>query len=282
MGERKDIAIVGSGKVGTALGVLARRAGWRVVVVAGREASSAAAAAGAADLVLLTVPDGAIAVVCDELAGAGAFRSGAVVAHCSGALASDVLASARETCGCAVGSMHPLQAFPSAEAAVATLGGAFFFCEGDDAAVSVLERLAESIGGRAVRIAPGAKALYHAAAAMACNHLTALLDAAAAMCEQAGIDRATAMEALGPMVRATIENVASMGPEAALTGPVARGDVETVRRHLAALADCPPALRGFYRAAATWTARLAEGKGAAGPAAIMEIRRLLADTEGGA
>ncbi len=291
MTEPTDIAIIGAGRVGTALGVLAGGSGYRVVAVADAKADaaeicakaigpsarvrSAAQAAGAGQIVLLTVNDDAIEGLCNELAGANAFGEGAVVAHCSGVLDSGVLASARRCCRCAVGSMHPLQTFPSAEAAVAKLPAAMFFCEGDERAVAALRRLVEAVGGTFVQIDAAHKALYHAAATMACNDLAALLDAAATLCEDAGIGRDTSLPAMEPLVRATVDNVFAAGPAEALTGPIARGDVETVRRHLAALADCKPDLRTFYRAAAVWTCELAGRKADADITAIDEIRKLL-------
>ncbi len=288
------ISIIGPGKVGTALGVLAARAGLPVVAVAGggagkAEAAAAAIGSGAAAcsvteaaglgrLVLLTVPDGAIAGVCERLAAAAAFAEGAIVAHCCGALSSDVLAAARDRCRCSIGSIHPLQTFPTAQAAMDHLAGTYCFCEGDEPAAEVLQRLAEAIGSRAVRIDPAGKALYHAAAAMACNHLAALLDAAAALAASAGVDRATWLAAVEPIVRATVDNVARLGPAGALTGPVARGDVQTVARHVAAMGRCDEQLRGLYAAAANYTIELAKRKGtldeSSGDALRMTLKRL--------
>lgn len=289
-----DIAILGAGKVGTAVGVLAGRAGLRVAAIGARRGDQAAAAAtrigpgvractvaaaaGAGGLVLLTVPDDAIEGLCRDLSADGAFADGAIVAHCSGALDSSVLAPAREACGCAVGSMHPLQTFPSVQAAIDRLPGTTFFCEGDERALPALEELARAIGGRAARIDPAAKVLYHAAAVMACNYLTALTDAAAALCERAGIDRATALAALGPLSAATLDNVARMGPGEALTGPIARGDTGTVRRHLEALAGADEKLQALYRAAGGWTVQLAERSGTIDRATARSLREILEDT----
>ena len=154
MKERWTISIVGPGKVGTALGVLLTRSGWDVIAVGGRDnertarvaktisprtrACSIAEGASLAEVVLLTVSDDAIASVCREFADQGAFPRGSVVVHCSGALSSEVLLPARERCGCAIGSMHPLQTFPTAEAAIERLGGTSCFCEGDDDALMVV------------------------------------------------------------------------------------------------------------------------------------------------
>jgi len=291
MADLPDISIIGPGKVGTALGVLAARAGWPVAAIAGRsrrntkwaaeciggavKVCTPAEAAAAGGLVLLTVPDDAIAAVCRQLAAEKAFRPRGVVAHCSGALGSDVLGPAREACGCSVGSMHPLQTFPTVKAAIEKLPGAYFFTEGDAAAVETLKLLARSIGGKSVCIAPEAKALYHAAAVTACNYLAALLDAAAALGEKAGVDRRTGLSALEPLVRATVENVFAMGPAGALTGPIERGDVETVRRHLEAMQACGDELNIAFRAMGRLTVDLALRKGSITGSKADEMMRLL-------
>ncbi len=284
-----DIAIIGAGRVGTALGALAGKAGWHVKAVADIRPQSArnaariigktavmsdTEAAGAAGIVLLTVPDDAIAPLCKQLAEAKAFRSGsgAVVAHCSGALTSEALAPARQ-CGCAVASMHPMQTFPTVEAAVEKLPGAYFFIEGDDDAAAAMEKLARDIGGRPARIARESKALYHAAAVMACNYLVALLDAALATAEKAGIPRADALAAFEPLIRATVDNVLADGPEKALTGPIARGDIETIRRHLQAIDELE--MKRLYRAAGQWTAGLARRKGTIDDAMAEAVRKIL-------
>lgn len=297
-----SLSILGPGVVGTALGALGARAGWRVVVggrnlartqAAARlitEASSQASphaqqvvatdfrsAAAKANLVLLTVRDDVIEQLCDELAAAGAFTPGSVVAHVSGALDSTVLASARRA-GCHVGSMHPLQTLPSVAQAVESLPGCWCFIEGDDLAVQPLEALARDIGMRPARLAgPQAKALYHAAACVASNYLVTLL-AAATECEAAaGIDQAQALDALGPLVRATVENVLKLGPASALTGPIARGDAGTIQRHLTAIADARPALESFYRQLGLLTLELAVRKGTLSG----DDARRLRDTLGG-
>jgi predicted short-subunit dehydrogenase-like oxidoreductase (DUF2520 family) len=291
MDRLPDISIIGPGRVGTAIGVLAGRANLAVVAVAGgapgrAEAAAAAIggdagacspqeAAGAGGLVLLTVPDDAIAGVCQELSDAGAFSPGTVVAHCCGALGSDVLAPARDRCGCLLGSIHPLQTFPTTAAAVAHLPGSWCFCEGDSPAVEVLQALAGAIGAHAVRIDPAGKPLYHAAGVMACNYLVALLDAAAALAAAAGVDRTTWPAAVGAIVQATVDNVSQLGPQAALTGPIARGDVQTVARHVRALAGQPRTLRLLYAAAGHYTVGLALRNGSLGRQAAEEIRERL-------
>ena len=290
MTDAPAIAIIGPGVVGTALGVLARRAGLPVTAIGGRQFAAAAraaeriggdvapmtieAAAGAGDLVLLCVSDDAIEAVCGQLADAKAFGEGVIVAHCSGALSSDALSAAREL-GCSVGSMHPLQTFPTADAAVGRFAGVYCFCEGDNDAVAALTALAEAIGGQPVRVSSAGKALYHAAAVMAGNYTTALLDAAVEMCRQADIDPQAAQAALSVLAAATADNARTMDLAASLTGPIARGDVGTIRRHLAAMADCPADVTHLYCVAGLRTVDLALRKGTIDDHTARELRNTL-------
>jgi len=289
--DKPDIAIIGPGRVGTALGVAAARAGYRVAGVAGRNAARARAAAKrigpdvasgpaeriarTAGLVLLTVSDDAIAGLCRQLAGAAALRCGAVVAHCSGALSSEVLWSARQLTQSAVGSMHPLQTIPDTEGGAERLVGTYFFCEGDDAAMEVLTGLAEAVGGIPVRIDSRAKPLYHAAAVMACNYLTALLDAAFAAAEQAGIDPELARKAFAPLIRSTVENVLTAGPAEALTGPIARGDAKLVGGQAGEVSAADERLGQIYRALGVWTVGLATRKGSIDAGQARALREAL-------
>lgn len=295
MPDKPDIAIIGPGVVGTTLGILAARAGYRVIGVAGRDEAKARAAAKAigpavragkaeevaasGGLVLLTVPDDAIEPLCAELAEAGAFVRGAVVAHCSGAISSEALAPARGRCAAAIGSMHPLQTFPGVQAALAGFGGTYCFCEGDDAAVAALEALAEAVGGKPVRISPAGKTLYHAAAVMACNYLAALVDASLAAAERAGIARDDALAALAPLARATLENVIAMGPAEALTGPIARGDEQLIARQLRDVAAAGADLAGIYRALGAWAVQLALRKGTIDKQQASRLRNVLSEAQ---
>jgi predicted short-subunit dehydrogenase-like oxidoreductase (DUF2520 family) len=295
MSNLPNISILGCGKVGTALGMLAARAGAPVVAVASRrrcQAKKAAEAIGGAvrvldmreaaaigGLILLTVSDDAIAPVCAELARAKAFWPDAVVAHCSGALASDVLAPAR-ACGCSAGSMHPLQTFPTVVSAVQRMPGTHFFVEGDGKAVESLEEFVRAVGGRPSRIAAEDKALYHAAASMACNYLVALLEGAARLAEGAGIRRNAFLRAVEPLIQATVDNVYGMDAGQALTGPIARGDVETLRRQLGAVAACgDEALRKAFFAMGQATVDLAVCRGTIEESAAQAMRALLREAK---
>ena len=290
MPGKPDISIIGAGVVGTALGVLAAKAGYRVVAVAGRTIESARKAAGMiahavacspaeaaarGNLVLLTVPDDAIASVADRLAETGAVRAGAVVAHCSGALGSDVLAVLARRCGARVASMHPLQTFPTVPMAMNSIPGCYFFCEGDATAVSAVMQLAGDLGGIPMEIEADRKTLYHAAACMACNYLATLQEAAIATAVLAGVGTLPARQALAPLVAATARNVMDLGPGAALTGPIARGDKQTVARHLAALDATSPSLAALYRQLGRRTVDLACRAGKIDPPTAEELMRIL-------
>ncbi|MCP4713304.1 MAG: DUF2520 domain-containing protein, partial [Planctomycetes bacterium] len=156
--------------------------------------------------------------------------------------------------------MHPLQTFPTVEAAVSMIQGAWCFYEGDDKAISALEQLALTIGMKPYRIDKKAKTLYHASAVTACNYFIALMDAALALAEQAGIDRNTAWSALEVLIKSAHKNIENLGPKKALTGPIARGDIDTVKRHLAQLAQTTDDLDDLYRTLGSYTVTMAVQK----------------------
>jgi len=295
MNRLPTIAVIGPGKVGTSLGILAGQAGYSVVAVGGRRKESttiaarrigkdvrpydATDAAKSAEMVFLCLPDDIIEKVCGELAEKNRFIEGAIVVHCSGALSSDILSKARECCGCSVASMHPLQTFPTVDAALKIMRGTYCFYEGDECAIAVIERFAQDIGLRPVRISSTSKTLYHAGAVMACNYFVALMDSAIAFAEKAGIDRTIAWSGLEPLVAATLNNITEMGTMNSLTGPIVRGDVKTVRRHLQALASMPGQIPSVYRTMGLYTVEMAVRKGTIAATKAAVIRDLLAEVE---
>ncbi|MFW5731787.1 MAG: Rossmann-like and DUF2520 domain-containing protein [Planctomycetota bacterium] len=270
---RPPIAILGPGTVGDALARALHQANWPIAI-GGRDVSRAkllgeqvgasagdlATTAKGAAVCILTVKDDAIAPVCETLGQAGCWREGDIVLHCSGAMDSGALQAARQA-GASCASWHPLQTFPSGEA-VASLAEVPFFAEGDRAALTLAKTLSAAVGGEFYEIAPGGKALYHAAAVMACNYVSTMLDSAEMLMDQAGVDADTARAAMGPLVRQTVENALLRGPADTLTGPIARGDADTVRRHLAAMRQAGLGeLASLYRAVARQTAEIARRRG---------------------
>ncbi len=192
-------------------------------------------------VLVLAVRDDAIEPTATAVASTGAVTSHHVVLHLSGLLDTTPLKALRAT-GAAVGVLHPLQAIAQPEAAPARLRGALAALSGDERAVRAAAELARSIGLRPVHVAEAAKARYHAAAAIASNYLVVLAAVAERLMEDAGLETRDARAGIAALMEGTLANIAADGP-AALTGPIVRGDVATVRAHLAVL---PADLRTAY------------------------------------
>jgi predicted short-subunit dehydrogenase-like oxidoreductase (DUF2520 family) len=291
------LAIVGAGRAGRALGIALRKRGWRIGAVVTRSRAGARAAvraigAGepqaqlgrsvlAADIVLIAVPDGAIAKVARQLAEIGDFALpadsksgprqisehnlerdrmrdndsrgltrendwfGKVVLHVSGALDRTVL-RALERRGAATGSLHPLQTFTGR--AVPPLAGCICAIEGSRSAMHAARRICRALGCVPVVIGRGAKPAYHAAGSLAAGHVLAVVEMAARILMAEGFSRRKAVQALLPLTRQTLANFERVGPGKSWTGPVSRGDFGTVARHAAALRRFPREYREAYAA----------------------------------
>lgn len=252
----RNCVIVGRGRAGRSFAGALASAGWSVDLVAARplvehklvrESGTGSDVSGTAegivesiaqaDLVMIAVPDAAIA---DTARAIGA--TAAVVVHISGATGLDVLAGHAR-----VGSIHPLMSLPDADTGARRLTDRCTFAvDGDPFALDVVA----SLGGLAVEVPATKRALYHAAASVAANHLTALCAQVERLAETVGIP----VDAYWKMMAATLDNVAEGGAQTALTGPAARGDWETVRSHLDAL---PVSERTLYRALMVEAANIA-------------------------
>ncbi len=270
------VAIIGAGVLGTSLGILLRRAGFQIVALSSRNRRSAqesashiggcevvgdpGLAAMGADLVILAVPDRVIPSLAIEVSAGGALKKGAVVTHLAGGLQSGILAGVTAAGGYR-GAMHPLQSFADVEAAVQALPDSFFFIEGDNEAVDVLRSVVIALEGRPIEIGAGAKALYHAGAAAASNFLVTLIEYAVTLLQRAGVPHDVALPALLPLIKGTVANIEAVGLPDALTGPIARGDVGTVKRHLRALQQMPGDMVRLYRSLARKTVETARRKG---------------------
>jgi len=240
--------LIGPGRLGQTLARLWQDAGLlQTVGVLGRDRQRAQAACefiGAGSvrdwdtltptaITLLATPDDALAATARQLADSAALSAGAIVFHCSGAQSSALLAPLHAR-GALVASIHPLKSFAAPERAIRDFAGTCCACEGDAAALTALAPLFDAIGARRFAVAADAKLLYHAGAVLACNHLVALMDAALRCLEQAGLPRNEAWPALRPLIDGTLDNIDHGGTQAALTGPVARGDMATVERETVA------------------------------------------------
>lgn len=185
-------------------------------------------------MVILAVPDSALPEVAHDLTRMGPAPAGCAALHMSGALSTDVLAPLHGA-GYAIGSMHPLMAVADPWLAGERLLGAAFALGGEPAAIAAGRRVVSALGGRPLVVASAMRPLYHAAAVIASNYLVALTAAAARMLGEAGVPDDDTLPALLPLLRGTLDNIEQLGVPAALTGPIARGDSDTVRLHLARL-----------------------------------------------
>jgi predicted short-subunit dehydrogenase-like oxidoreductase (DUF2520 family) len=228
----------------------------------------------ASDLYLIGCPDDSIRECCALLADSSHPLDGATVFHLSGTLASSELDSIRHQ-GASVASVHPVMSFADPAKAIGDFAGTWCGMEGDDQALALLQPAFESIGARCFRIDASGKALYHAASVIACNYLVTLEEISLQTFEAAGIGRETALQILGPILRGTVENILALGTTDALTGPVARGDVSIVERHLQALEQWNPEVAALYRRLGMVTADLSDKQGNAPHESLTAIRELL-------
>jgi len=271
------VGFVGAGAAGGALARALAAAGVPVVAVTGKgpeRAHTLAAAipecaavptaqdvADRADLVVLAVPDRAIAEVCASVR----WRADAAVVHCSGAHSLDVLEPARAA-GALVGGCHPLQTLTGAPEDAARLAGSVFGIEAEEPLRGMLADLVERIGGRPVFLSARDKALYHASAVLISNYTVTLAATAAGLWEAFGVDRRDGLRALLPLLQGTVANLEQHGVPNALTGPIARGDAGTLERHLNVLADYRPDLLPLYRELGRHTVPLARERDPGGAA----------------
>jgi predicted short-subunit dehydrogenase-like oxidoreductase (DUF2520 family) len=270
------VAVLGAGRVGTAMAVLLARAGHEIVAVSGRAATRERAArslpgvpvlrdrevAGLGpDLILLGVPDDLLPDLVTTLVeafGAQGGAGGTRVAHVSGAVPLSVLDPLR-TVGARTLGLHPLQTIPDVDRAIEWIPDAAMAVAAHDGADAAFgEALAGDIGARPFRLAETDRPRYHAAAVMASNHLVVLTALAQELLEGVMPEPG---EAVRVLQAATIENAANLGAGRALTGPAVRGDVGTVERNLQALADAAPAALPTYLALTRSALRLAADAG---------------------
>jgi len=252
-----DIAIIGAGKLGTALGYSLSKKGYRVKALSCRSLSSVKEShriigegkaftdniqtAKEGEVLLLCVPDGKIEKVVQELAqGALRWRE-KYVFHCSGLLPSEVLKPLKAK-GALTASLHPVQSFSQKEGELEKFKGVYFGLEGDNKALDLARQIVSLLGGYSLFIRGQDKALYHAACSMASNFFIVLLDVALSLLKSIGLEEGQAFETLMPLVQGTLHNVKEFNIENSLTGPVIRGDQESVERHLDALRKFP----GYY------------------------------------
>jgi predicted short-subunit dehydrogenase-like oxidoreductase (DUF2520 family) len=274
------VAIIGAGRVGSALARALHTAGYPVTAIWSRTPAHAAELAArlgaavtplektpqAAALTLITVPDDHVAQIAARIA--GSWRADQMAIHCSGALPAGVLAPIAEY-GALIGGFHPLVAISERDQALPP--DVTFAVEAAEPLRTILRQMAYDLHGRAFDLEPGARPLYHAAAVLASNYTVVLTALAAELMERAGIKGVEALGSIMPLLRSTLTNLENAGLPRALTGPLVRGDAGTVFEHLAALDVTAPDIAQVYRTLGLAALPLVEARGTLEPAAIAKL-----------
>lgn len=277
---------IGAGTVGTALSVSLSNKGYPIVAISSRSQTSARNLARAisgcppvgsnqdvadsAELVFITTPDDAIAPVVSQVR----WHKGQSVVHCSGADSTDILEPARKL-GAYVGVFHPLQAFASVRQAIENMPGSTFALEAGEPLLTTLKDMATALGGHWIELKAGDKVIYHASAVIACNYLVTLVKLATDLWQTFDIPRHQAIQALLPLIRGTIHNIDTVGIPQCLTGPIARGDTGTIKKHLDALQKVAPGLLSTYQELGRQTIPIALAKGRINERQAEELEAIL-------
>jgi len=280
------IGFVGAGKVAQTLGEAFSQAGHSVVAVCSRSeinlaqfqarcpdsrmASSPQEVADQASLVFLTVPDDVIGKVCEDIS----WRPATAVVHCSGATEVSALSPAKAL-GALIGGFHPLQMFADPDVALSGLPGCTVGIEAEDALLKTLEALARSVGCVPMTLPVGIRPLYHASAYYVGPFLIALLKEGAKLWAQFGASERQAMDALMPLLRGSMAAVQHAGLANGMGGCVARGDIGTIRKHVAALEQTDSSAAGLYRELALRNVPLALERGTINALQGQQIEALL-------
>ena len=280
--------VVGGGPVATALAGALRVAGVTVHGLWARrqeQAQLAAARAGVtgyagpvppvigdAQVIIVAVRDSAIETVAAQLLDTSTIGEDQILVHCSGAMPAQLAFGSAAERVAGVGTLHPLRAIADGRAAIELLPETVFGVEGTEAGRTGARALAMAMGARCLELEADQMAAYHAAASMASNFLVAVLDSAAAVLAEAGIEGESALSALVPLAQGSLANVKDKGIVRGLTGPIKRGDLPTVARHLDALSHTAQAT---YRALGLVTLDIARRGNAATAADLDAIEELL-------
>ncbi len=289
--HKENVAIIGLGRAGTAIGYLLRQAGYPIVAVASRSKASLqdrirytggraftadadAEAASLATCIFITTPDDSIAPVCREIAQKGGFKPGDKVIHMSGAGGLDLLEPARKA-GAMVACIHPIQSFADVERAIRNILLSTFGITADEGLRDWSAALVRELGGIPFEVPEAIKPLYHAAACMASNYLATLIHTVEEIYLSLGLNRDEAMRTFWPLVSGTLKNIETSGSIQALTGPISRGDAGTIEQHIRVFREKLPAYLPVYCAMGLLTVDLAMKKGTLPPERAEIIKKIL-------
>ncbi|ETA82136.1 Rossmann-like and DUF2520 domain-containing protein [Youngiibacter fragilis] len=272
-----EIGFIGAGKVGKALGLYFTAHGLNVSGYCSRTEKSAIEAAvltssrafrtlrelaDSSDIIFITVPDQALKEVDEEVSAMldkNVIDCDVTWFHVSGAHSSDILERIRKA-GCETGSMHPLQSFGDPYGSAEMLKRSWFTLEGTDKAVMAAKSLLDKTYGKHFLIKAEDKPLYHAGASVVSNFMVTLLESGISLFEAAGMDRNDIFHAIEPLIGSTLSNIREKGTIDALTGPIIRGDYDTVSVHMKSIGEKMPSELESYRAMAYRTVKMLDGK----------------------
>ena len=280
--KKINVVILGTGRVGQTLGYFLQRsrryqvkALWNRTLKRARQAAKfiggpieikndPVRAARAGEIIFITTSDGVIKKICDTVAFHNGFTSSRLVLHCSGNFSSAILKSARKLAGVQIGSCHPLQTFARPSESVKNFSGTYCSYEGTRRALPEIKSLIKNLKGIPVKINPDQKPLYHIAGVIISNYLVTLLEGGQRFLRRAGFPEKITLPAVKPLVEGTLKNIYTMGINRALTGPIARGDIVTVKNHLRLIQRKLPHYLPFYVEMGKMTIRIARRKGTLG------------------
>lgn len=282
------IAIIGLGMVGTAIGHLLKKSGREIAALCdklppatkravlytgGKPYQDAQNAAAAADIILITTPDDSIENVCRKIAAPEVLHNKLVI-HMSGAGSLDLLDTAKKA-GAITACIHPLQSFSSIDNAIKNIPGSIFGITAERKAKTSAQLFVHDLRGIPVFISPQHKPLYHTAACFASNYLVTLLNVVESIYRAIGLSKSKAQKAYLPLIYGTLRNIEASGSVRALTGPIARGDIGTVQKHISALNNVNPQYLPLYSILGEAATKIAQKKGTLSSQQAKKISQLL-------
>jgi len=287
---KNRVSFIGAGRVGTSLAFLLKTKGYDVIGITSRSIASAERAATFmgnsisysndlyvfiedSDVVFITTNDDAVAYVAEGISRNCQIKEDQIFIHTSGSLPSLVLKPLKDKGGI-IASMHPLQTVANPEEGVKNIIGSIFAIEGDEKAFSVINEMVKKLEGVPFHLTEDKKPLYHLAAVIACNYFVTLLDTSLEIFKLINIDEEIGLEGLLKLVHGTMSNVERLGTKNALTGPIARGDIETVKGHIRAIKAFSPELLLLYKVLGDKTIKVATEKGTLKPEDAKKLKEL--------
>ena len=287
----KNFSIIGAGKVGTSLGKALIDAGYTIkflscltlaeaeesrrIIGQGEPSNNNIHTAQDGEILFITVPDDRIKDIVQELDSSNIIWQEKTVFHCSGLISSEVLGPLKKK-GARTASLHPIQSFSFKHAAPSLLHKAYFGLEGEEEAVTLAKKIVHALGGHSIEISPDNKPMFHAAFSMTSNFLVVLLDSAVTLLKSSGLSEEKAVQILHPLLEGTLSNILDNRIRSALTGPIVRGDGQTIKAHLDALKEFP-GIEDVYRHLAVRALEIAKEEKTLTAQKIKELFRILED-----